>query len=156
MKRPRKSNVSSKPFDAEDVASIDAIAAVGMRRLRLKPSDRAEVKMKKITKVIDEHLFKKKKNNKEALLELASQLGCLYGNILRDEVGWEWCIVNDEGDEFLGIGPADKSVMLAPIGYIHSQMTAPASGDNASMLLFNMIKGGTIPKGEPDEYVSLG
>ena len=75
---------------------------------------------------------------------------------LRDEVGWEWRIVNADGDEFLGIGPADKSVMLAPIGYIHSQMTAPASGDNTSMLLFNMIKGGAMPKGEPDEYVSLG
>src|SRR3989442_12510186 len=112
---------------------------------------RAEQKMKKVTKAIDECLYAKREKDEESLIDLASQLGCLYGNILRDEVGWEWRIVNADGDEFLGIGPADKSVMLAPIGYIHSQMTAPASGDNTSMLLFNMIKGGAMPKGEPDE-----
>jgi hypothetical protein len=77
---------------------------------------------------------------------------------LRDEVGWEWCIVNDEGDEFLGIGPSDKSVILAPIAYVHSQMTAPISRDNTSMLLFNMIKGegGVVSEGKPGEYVPIG
>jgi len=149
MKRRKKSKISYKPFDAEDVASIDEAAGQALRLLRLKASARSENKVKAITKRIDEHLYGKRKAKSEALIDLASQLGCLYGNILRDEMGWEWCIVKDDGEEFLGIGPANKSVMLAPVGYIHSQMTAPVSGDNTSMLLFNMIKGGTIPKGRP-------
>lgn len=158
MRRSKKPKVSSKPFDAKDAGDIDAIAAAGMRTLGLKPSATAEAKVKRITKEIDDHLFKKKRKSKGGLLELASQMGCLYGNILRDEVGWEWCIVNDDGDEFLGIGPSDKSAILAPVAYVHTQMTAPLSGDNTSMPLFNMIKGdgGRIPEGKPGKYVAIG
>ncbi len=156
MKQPKKSNISSKSFDTEDVTYVDETAEAALRLLGLEPSASAEQKMTKITKVIDEYLYGKEKKDEAAVLDLASQLACLYGNILRDEVGWEWRIVSADGDEFLGIGPADKSVMLAPVAYIHSQLTAPGSGDNTSMLLFNMIKGGTIPKGKADEYVSIG
>jgi hypothetical protein len=156
MKKSKKPKITSKPFDAEDVADINGIAEAGLKLLKLKPSDSAEAKVKKLTKLIDEHLHKKTKKNAKALENLASQLGCLYGNILRDEMGWEWCVVNDDGDEFLAVGPADKSVLLAPIGYLHSQMTAPVSGDNTSMLLFNMIKAGTIYKGKPGEYAAIG
>ena len=156
MKRAKKPNISSKSFDAEDVAYVNETAQAALRLLGLKPSASAEQKMTKLTNVIDQYLYGKKKKDEAAVLDLASQLACLYGNILRDEMGWEWRIVNADGDEFLGIGPADKSVMLAPVAYIHSQLTAPGSGDNTSMLLFNMIKGGSIPKGKPNEYVSIG
>ncbi len=156
MKQRKKSKISSKRLDAEDVASIDEAAGQALRFLRLKPAASSEDKVKAITKRIDEHLYGKRKEQGEALIDLASQLGCLYGNILRHEMGWEWRIVKDDGEEFLGIGPANQSVMLAPVGYIHSQMTAPVSGDNTSMLLFNMIKEGTIPKGRRGAYLSIG
>jgi len=152
----KESNISTKPFAVEDAAGIDEIAEAALRLLKLKPLSSAAAKMNKIAEFIDEHLHKKKESDDQSLIGLASQLACLYGNILRDEMGWEWWIVKENGGEFLGIGPADKSAMLTPVGYIYSQMTAPASGDNTSMLLFNMIRAGNLPKGKPGEYVRIG
>ena|ERR1700720_1013473 len=152
----KESKISTKPFDAEDAAGIDQIAEGALRLLKLKPSSSAATKMNKIAEFIDEHLHKNKESGDQSLIGLASQLACLYGNILRDEMGWDWWTVKENGGEFLGIGPADRTVVLTPVGYIYSQMTAPATGDNTSMLLFNMIRAGNLPKGRPGELVRIG
>jgi len=91
----------------------------------------------------------------DAAIALAFPLGYLYGEQLRKVVGWDWSYVTqDKGFESYGVVSPDKAFVCYTIKCVHDLLLDSAK-ENSSRLLFNMIKAGKIPQGQPGQYRAL-
>ena len=84
----------------------------------------------------------KKKLKKDAVLDLAVNLGCLWGQTVCDELGWEWCcLMLGDGRETYVIVTPNRSHIVSPMDFVLEQLQKRLPEENTSMLLFNMLKG---------------
>ena len=154
MPHEQTSKVTSKPFDADDTRDINNAATAALHHLTISPNDTPPNQVAALIEFVDQS--RKKRLNHAKRLDLASELGLLYGNLVCAKSGWTWCIVSEEGEEFLAIGPADRSVILGPVRYIYEQLGLPRREDTTVLLLFNMISGGDLPEAKPSDHYLIG
>ena len=84
-------------------------------------------------------------------------LGMLWGEMLCKEAGWEWCgLSRDGGEGFLALVSHDRAYVVSPNDFITGQLTPHPGADNTVLLLFNMIRAGTLPRAKPGSYEMLG
>lgn len=92
----------------------------------------------------------------EHITESALQLGCLWGQTVCDRLGWEWAAVSLEpGSESYGVVSPSRSHVVFPLHYLHELLSDPER-DHTSLLLYNMLKAGSLPPAGPGEYRVLG
>jgi hypothetical protein len=85
----------------------------------------------------------------------AFTLGFLLGEIWRDSFEWEWrYIAQDNGFASYGVVSPDKSFVYFAMKDIY-QLLIDSNDELNIMLLFNMVKAGSLPKTEK-KYISLG
>jgi hypothetical protein len=83
-------------------------------------------------------------------------LGCLWGQTVCDRLGWEWAAVSLEpGAEFYGVVSPSRSHVVFPLHYMQELLSDP-DRDQTSLLLYNMLKAGSLPPAGPGEYSVVG
>ena len=88
--------------------------------------------------------------------QTALNLGCLWGQAVCDQLGWEWAAVTLEpGSEFYGVVSPSRSHIIFPLHYMEELLSDP-DRDQTSLPLYNMLKAGSLPPAEPGEYRVLG
>jgi len=84
--------------------------------------------------------------------QIAIDLGCLWGNALRDAKQWEWCVVSTEPDTSVyAICHPSRSHAVDPIGFVHRILSSKRNA-NTTALLFNMIVADDLPEAPPLTY----
>jgi hypothetical protein len=87
--------------------------------------------------------------------EAALCFGCLWGETLCNETGWEWATVTLRPDEeFYGVVSPSRSHVVFPLHYLRDLLSDPER-DQTSLLLYNMLKAGDLPPAGPGEYKVL-
>jgi hypothetical protein len=96
-------------------------------------------------------------DSRKALLSKAALcFGCLWGQTICYELGWEWAAVSLEpGAEFYGVVSPSRSHMVFPLHYLQDLLSDPER-DQTSLLLYNMLKAGSLPPASPGEYSVIG
>lgn len=91
----------------------------------------------------------------ETILDLALRLGCLWGQVICDELDWEWANVTFPEGDFFAILTPDRSRVMLPLHYFKELMNDPEK-DPTSELIYNMLKAGNLPPAEANEYLVFG
>jgi hypothetical protein len=82
----------------------------------------------------------------------AISLGCLWGQAVCDRLGWEWAAISLEpGSEFYGVVSPSRSHVIFPLHYMQELLGDPER-DQTSLLLYNMLKAGSLPPANSHEY----
>jgi hypothetical protein len=106
---------------------------------------------------IDAVSLGKKQLKKDAVLDLAINLGCLWGQTVCDEQGWKWCcLVLGDGRETNVIVTPNRSHMVSPMDFVLEQLQKRLPEENTSMLLFNMLKKKKFRRARPKSYTHVG
>ncbi|MFN3653061.1 MAG: hypothetical protein ACK47B_26065 [Armatimonadota bacterium] len=88
----------------------------------------------------------------EERTQLAIDLGCLWGETLCREKGWEWCEVHPDAESNVyAVCHPTRSHAVSPMGFIQRLLSSKRE-DNTSALLFNMIVAGDLPEAPPSAY----
>jgi hypothetical protein len=136
--------------EAED---IRLSVARGHRQLRLAAGKASSQQTQKhIRDAIDKVVLGKSKLTGSAKKDLAVNLGCLWGQTICDAVGWEWCFARINGTGTYCVVPPNRSYAIAPMQFVLEQLNKKPPADNTSLLLFNMVKAGTLPKSKARAY----
>jgi hypothetical protein len=101
---------------------------------------------------IEEVYSGKKKLKKQALEDLGTDLGCLWGQTLVDEFDWEWCMADLKGDVFVAVASPNRAFVTQPLGFIQEQLEKRPPEDIDSLIAFNMIAAGKYSKGKAKDY----
>ena len=152
-----KSKNSDRPLTASEAKDIRLSVVRGYKLLRLKPgSATPEQVQEAICKVIDGVFLGKKKVTKKAIEDMGVNLGCLWGQTICDKLGWEWCYMSAHGSESYAVVPSDRSYALEPMNFVFTQLHKRLPEENTSLLLFNMVVGGSLEKQKRGAYITVG
>ncbi len=83
----------------------------------------------------------------------AMPLGALWGTQLVRQFGWQWIMLDDDGDRSIGVFDAIRSQGIFPFEVVfhcilHHEVPTME-------LAFNMISDGTLPKFEPQSFTNI-
>jgi hypothetical protein len=94
--------------------------------------------------------------NEKALDDMGQALGTLWGESVCRELGWEWAEIV-RGEQLVGVGIVSptRSLVICPVPYIR-RLLADRTSDPTSLLLYNMLKAGSIPEGQAGSYTAIG
>jgi hypothetical protein len=152
---PGSSERPLKPGEAKD---IRLSVARGYKALEL-PAGTSPVQAQRgMRKLIDAVVDGKTTLSSREAADLSVNLGCLWGQTLCDAAGWQWCVARvDGGRELPSVASPDRAYLVRPMHFIQAQLHKRMPGDNASLLLFNMIRSGTSQwAAKPNAYVTIG
>jgi len=94
--------------------------------------------------------------HEDGMTMTAITLGCLWGQAVCGQFGWEWAAVSLEpGAEFYGVVSPSRSHVVFPLHYMQELLSDPER-DHTSLLLYNMLKAGSLPPASPGKYSALG
>lgn len=148
---------ADRPLSATEAKDIQRSVARGYKHLKLKTeSASVEPIQEAICAAIDAVCRGRKKITKRQIEDMGLNLGCLWGQTICDKLGWEWCYMTAHGDEGYAIVPSDRSYAIEPISYVFTQLHRRPPEDNTSLLLFNMVVGGSLKKGKAGAYITVG
>jgi hypothetical protein len=93
---------------------------------------------------------------REARLHIeAYRVGCVWAQAVCDRLGWEWVVVSVEPEyDELGIVTPSRSHVVFPVVYARGLLGDPER-EQTSLLLYNMLKAGSLPPAGPGEYAVL-
>ncbi len=107
-----------------------------------------------VYRALDEMRARKRVPAKEKK-QLAIDIGALWGDALCKTKKWEWCCVRPTADqEIYAICSMNRSHAVDPIGLVHRILSSRRVPNN-SLLLFNMIVSGPLPKASDQVYFWL-
>lgn len=151
-----KSKNSDRPLAGAEAKDIRLSVARGYKFLKLKPGASAEKVQKAICAAIDAICLGKKKATAKQIEDLGINLGCLWGQTICDEIGWEWCYMIARGDESFAIVPPDRSYAIEAMNFVFTQLHKRLPEENTSHLVFNMVVGGALDKQKRGAYITFG
>ncbi len=135
----------------EVAGEINEAITRACQSLGLAGQHEAMVIIERVSTAIDEIRARKRVAAAEKK-QLAIQLGCLWGDTLRRENQWEWCVVHpDPGRTVYAVCHPSRSHAVDPIAFVHRILSSKRNA-NTSALLFNMIVAGDLPEAPPRTY----
>lgn len=148
---------SDRPLKPAEEKGVRAAIAEGYKHLKLDPATATSEQVQEaLYKEVDRINLARKKMSAQAIEDLAINLGCLWGQTVCDEIGWEWCFATIGDEQVIGIAPPDRSYLIAPMGFVQTQLEKRPPEDNTSRLLFNMVVGGSLKKVKAGSYITVG
>lgn len=143
---------TDSPLPPDLRAELTDATKQAYKYLKLKTGCSAKKVQEAIFKAIEEVYLGKKKLKKQALEDLGTDLGCLWGQTLVDEFGWEWCMADLKGDVFVAVVSPNRAYATQPLGFITEQLEKRYPEDIDSLIAFNMIAAGKYSKGKAGDY----
>ncbi len=148
---------SDRPLDPDVAQEVTDSIARGYEFLKLKDGEVSPEEVQEaIYKAIDRLRGKPSGLTEERITELSVCLGCVWGDTVCRVLNWEWCVATLEGGDHFGIVTPNRSHVIFPMYFIQEQLKKDAEEDNTSLLLFNMLVAGQLPKAQPRSYTVLG
>lgn len=155
---PQTKKKSDRALTDSETKDVRLSIARAYKALKLDPK-RATVQevQKAILKIIDPICSGKKNVPARKIQDLGVNLGCLWGQTVVDSLkGWEWCYASVEGEEFYAVAAPDRSILVAPMNFIFTQLHKRLPEENTSMLAFNMLVAGSYGNHRPRSYLTVG
>jgi hypothetical protein len=149
--------ITDRPLKKAEQRDIDLSIKRGLKYLKLDSKSSPRQVQETMLAAIDQIALGKKKVSKSVETDLAVNLGCLWGQTVCVELGWEWCYVTlASGAATYVIVPPNRSHMVAPMDFIQTQLQKRLPEENTSMLVFNMLKGKRFGKSKANAYLHVG
>ncbi len=145
---------TDRPLNTDERKEVDLFVAEGFKRLGLEPATGSD----EVQQAILDRLCAEvglSGHSSEERLSLYLELGCLWGQTLCTVLGWEWALVSLDENEYYGIVTQNRSHAIFPLHYIKELLEDPDK-DQTSLLVYNMLKAGDLPKAEAGQYAILG
>ena len=76
---------------------------------------------------------------------IANSLGCLWGNSVYKELGWEWIVLEEDGNDYLVVANKTRSMVIYPIEFVSICLKKPLA-DCTIELSFNMLRAQRVPE----------
>jgi hypothetical protein len=143
--------ISLKDNVREEIASY---TKAGRRALRLNTQTKPKRVQAAIQTRIDNFRKRKRHTEKEAE-DAALLLGCLWGQTLCDEMGWEWIALRQGKRSLYGVASPKRESVALPMQHILSLFKNPDEEAN-TLLLYNMIRTGEMTVSLPKSYTIIG
>ena len=148
---------SDRPLELAEEKEIRLAVGRGYKHLKLKRGRATPMQIQEaMLKTIDSIMDSKKRKTARAIEDLAIDLGCLWGQTVCDTIGWEWCFATIGIENVFAVAPPNRSYVVAPMCFVQTQLQKRPPEDNTSLLLFNMIVGGSLPKAKAGTYITVG
>ena len=155
--RPDKPKMSDRPLNASEQRDIDLSIQRGRALLKLTPKASTKKTQEAIRDAIDATSLGKKKLSKKAAIDLAVNLGCLWGQTVCDALSWQWCCLKlADGSETCVIVTPSRSHMVSPLDFVLEQLQKRLPEENTSMLLFNLLKSKKLDPAKAKSYMRVG
>lgn len=84
--------------------------------------------------------------------DLAFQLGCAWGELLRRKAGWEWAVASVGPDESFAIYSPKREFVILPVALMFNQLEMYAP---TALLIYNMVAAGKLPPSDADARLPL-
>ena len=148
---------SDRPLTASELGEVEENVSGALQWLnadaRLKSPDQIQERIRAFAEIIRSVSAEERE---EHLTENALLLGCLWGQTVCDQLGWEWAAVSLEaGSEFYGVVSPSRSHVVFPLHFLQEVLSDPER-DHTTLLVYNMLKDGKLPPAGPGEYCVLG
>jgi hypothetical protein len=91
---------------------------------------------------------------KSSLIDTALGLGAVWGDALLRQLGWEWTVILEDGQEYYAASARDRSLIIYPAYYIKDCLENPHL-DCTVALAFNMMVAGKITGIPPRSYENV-
>ena len=152
-KGPEVPKITERPLTAGEGAELEYGIARGFALVGLSSFD---VDFGAGQKLVFEHV-KKYARGKESAPglskdDLAFQLGCVWGELLRRKVGWAWAVAGVGADESFAIYSPGREFVILPVALMFNQLEMYAP---TALLIYNMVAAGKLPPGEADARLPL-
>ncbi|NII10138.1 DUF3806 domain-containing protein [Oleiagrimonas sp. C23AA] len=92
--------------------------------------------------------------NEQSRTYLSLQLGCLWGQQLIKQFGWEWVCVIDGDSELYAVVSKDRALMMLPTYFVNECLQDP-NVDCTSILSFNMIAAQKFSETPSGSYLNI-
>jgi hypothetical protein len=86
--------------------------------------------------------------------DVGFSFGCLWGEQLMRQFGWQWALLETEESRNLAICSTNRSLVIYPLGFLSACLENP-NIDVTVLLCFNMLMADKTPTGEPKSYTDL-
>jgi hypothetical protein len=149
--------ITERPLQPVEEEDIQLSIKRGYKHLNLSPEKTSIEKVQTgIALALEEVLSSEKRPTPKAIEDLAINLGSLWGQTICDCLGWEWSYVTlDENGAYAVVSP-NRSHMVAPMDFILEQLQNQSAEENTSLILYKMLKAGSLMKARPRSYVMVG
>lgn len=150
-------NPSDRPLNDKEQRNISLSIKRGYKYLKLDSQSSPQATQEAMFKAFDAIALGKKKLSNNAVMDLAVNLGCLWGQTVCDELGWQWCclILEDRRETYVIVTP-NRSHMVSPMDFVLRQLDKRLPEENTSLLLFNMLKGKSFGAAKAGSYMHVG
>jgi hypothetical protein len=148
----KKAVKTDNPLPPDLRAELKDYITRGYKYLKLKQGCSAKQAQEAIFSAIKEVYSGKKKLSRTAVENVGADLGCVWGQTLVDEFGWEWCMADLKGDVFVSVVSPNRAFATQPLGFIQEQLQKRPPEDIDSLMAFNMIAAGRYSKGKAKDY----
>jgi hypothetical protein len=139
-----------EPLDDAIRKEICSCVADGYKLLEIGPRSKADRVQKAIQAWI-ERFREKKRRSAKAVEDAALYLGCLWGQTVCDELGWEWAALKEGQRTHYGIVSPKRESVALPTLHFRALLKNSAEEVN-TLLLYNMIKAGEMTSTAPNSY----
>ena len=152
-KTPDVPKITERPLSPDERAELDDGIAKGTDLVGLSSFD---VDFDAGQKQVFEHVKKYSggKASTSGLSEddLAFQLGCVWGELLRRKAGWEWAVASVGPDESFAIYSPKREFVILPVALMFNQLAMYAP---MALLIYNMVAAGKLPPSKADARLPL-
>jgi hypothetical protein len=145
-----------RSLDAEEMCEVQAYEHDGLELLGFPEKGASPVEVQQaILSKVDSLRETPDQIDPEACKELALTLACVWGQIICQELGWEWALVTFHEGDFYAIVTRNRSHAILPLHYFDDLLKDPEA-DPTSLLIYNMLKASDLPLAEAGVYRLLG
>jgi hypothetical protein len=149
--------LTDRPLTSEERAEITRQMGIGLKKIG---ADRAVAPSQdKLQELIGQSVESYRKLDRKlsdgTVQTMSKSLGCLWGQVLCDELGWTWTLIKDEkGLANFGVVTPNRSHVVYPLQFIHDLLCGK-SAETGSTPLYRRIRAGQIPDSQARAYLAL-
>jgi hypothetical protein len=147
-----------EPLRPDQLEEVRAGVARAHQHLALPPDAAPAAAQRAIFDAVRAIVTSRKRPRPQELTDLAVALGMLWGQTVCDALGWQWCNVRyaDGGEVTFATASPTRAHVIAPGALLYRQFTQRGPRPNVTTLLFfNMLKAGKLPRAAPGAYRML-
>jgi hypothetical protein len=141
-------------LNEEERAEMREGIAAGLKYVKMPADSSPDALQEALKRVIDSLRKRFAKLSEDDAEHALWALASLWGDSVVREVGWEWVIAIEGRDEWHAISPPNRSHLVYPF-HILDRLLTDRRSDQTSLLLYNMLKSGDLPKSKRGNHLAI-
>ena len=141
-----------RPLNREEEGELQFFARQGLARLGITGREPPPVIVRTVARYLDRWRKEHSKPSEDDVLVFALENSVLWAAQVVRTLGWEWtAVLDEEGEALYAIVSPDRSRVIYPVVWF-GDLARDATLENRLLLVFNMLKEGTLPSVPPRSY----